>query len=91
MRISVHIQNLKCGGCRNTIINRLSEVKNINDVEVDYEENTVAFNYHTNHDFETAKHVLSRIGYPIVGKENKLKTKAQSYLSCAIGRLKHKN
>lgn len=90
MRISVHIQNLKCGGCRNTIINRLSEVKNISDVDVDEEASTVAFDYHTNHDFEMAKHVLSRIGYPIVGAENKLKTKAQSYVSCAIGRLKQK-
>ena len=88
MRISVHIQNLKCCGCKNTIINRLSVLKNISEVEVDYEANTVTFDYHTNHDFENVKHVLSRIGYPIVGTENKLKTKAQSYLSCAIGRLK---
>lgn len=89
MRISVHIQNLKCCGCKTTIINRLSEVKNISDVEVDFEENIVTFDYHTNHDFERAKHVLSSIGYPIVGTENKLKTKVQSYLSCAIGRLKN--
>jgi len=88
MRISVHIQNLKCGGCEHTIINRLSELKNISEVEVNSEEHSVAFDYHTNHDFENAKHILSRIGYPIVGKENKLKTKAQSYLSCAIGRMK---
>ena len=88
MRISVHIQNLKCGGCENTIINRLKELKNISDVDVNQEEESVAFDYHTNYDFETAKHVLSRIGYPIVGKENKLKTKAQSYISCAIGKIK---
>jgi copper chaperone CopZ len=88
MRISVHIQNLKCIGCQNTIINRLSELKNISEVEVNMEEHSVAFDYHTNHDFENAKHFLSRIGYPIVGKENKLKTKVQSYVSCAIGRIK---
>ena len=88
MRISVHIQNLKCGGCENTIVNRLTELKDISDVEVNQKEESVAFDYHTNHDFETAKHVLSRIGYPIVGKENKLKTKVQSYVSCAIGRVK---
>ncbi len=88
MRVTVHIQNLKCRGCAKTIINRLSKVKNISEVEVDNEQCTVAFNYHTNHDFEKAKHVLSGIGYPIVGAENKLKTKAQSYVSCAIGRIK---
>ena len=88
MRISVHVQNLKCSGCENTIVNRLTELKNIFDVEVNQEEQSVAFDYHTNHDFETAKHVLSRIGYPIVGKENKLKTKAQSYNNCAISKIK---
>lgn len=76
MRTKVHIQNLKCGECENTIINRLSEVKNISDVEINQEDSTIAFDYHTNHDFEAAKHLLSQIGYPIVGKENKLKTKA---------------
>ncbi|WP_299124231.1 heavy-metal-associated domain-containing protein [uncultured Winogradskyella sp.] len=88
MRITVHIQNLKCSGCEKTIVNRLSNVKNISDVEVNSKDCTVAFDYHTNNDFEAAKHLLSRIGYPIVGKENKLTTKAQSYLSCAIGRIK---
>ena len=88
MRTTVHIQNLKCCGCERTIINRLTDVKNITEVEVNNEDKTVSFDYHTNHDFENAKHVLSRIGYPIVGAENKLKTKVQSYLSCAIGRIK---
>ncbi len=89
MRVTVHIQNLKCRGCGRTIVNKLSKVKNISDVDVNTETCTVAFNYHTNHDFENAKHLLSRIGYPIVGTENKLKTKAQSYVSCAIGRIKN--
>lgn len=88
MRITVHIQNLKCGGCEHTIFNKLSVLKNISDVEVNQDNETVAFNYHTNHDFENAKHLLSRIGYPIIGTENNLKTKAQSYVSCAIGKIK---
>lgn len=88
MRTTVHIQNLKCGGCKNTIINRLSEVKNISDVEVDQDDKSVSFDYHSKHDFERVKHILSSIGYPIFGADNKLKTKAQSYISCAIGRVK---
>ncbi|WP_339754308.1 heavy metal-associated domain-containing protein [uncultured Winogradskyella sp.] len=72
MRTIVHIQNLRCYGCERTIINRLSNVKHITDVEVDNENNTVSFDYHTNRDFENVKHLLSRIGYPIVGTENKL-------------------
>ncbi|TXE16777.1 heavy metal transporter [Psychroserpens burtonensis] len=88
MRIKVHIQNLHCGGGENTIINRLSEGINISDVEISQEHAAVAFDYHTNHDFEAAKHPLSRIGYPIVGKENKLKTKPRSYLSFVFGKIK---
>jgi copper chaperone len=78
VRISVHIQNLKYGSCKNTIIKRLSELKNISEVDVDQDALTVTFNYHTNHDFEAAKHLLSRIGYPIVGTENKLNQKHNS-------------
>lgn len=76
MRATVHVQNLKCDGCKNTIVKRLSEQKNISEVEVCFEACIVVFDYHTNHDFEAAKHLLSRIGYPIEGKENKLNTKA---------------
>ena len=88
MRTTVHIQNLKCGGCENTIINRLNELMGVYDVEVSQDDETVAFTYNTPHDFDAAKHLLSRIGYPIIGQENKLKTKATSYVSCAIGRMK---
>lgn len=88
MRTTVHIQNLKCGGCKNTIVNKLSELKNISEVEVSHEDETVSFDFHTNHDFGRAIRMLSAIGYPIVGAENKLSTKAQSYISCAIGRIK---
>ena len=88
MRTTIHIQNLKCGGCELTIVNKLSRVKNISEVEVNQNEETVSFDYHTNHDFERAKHILSMIGYPIVGAENKLLTKAKSYISCAKGKIK---
>jgi copper chaperone CopZ len=69
MRTTVHIQNLKCGGCERTIIDELSHQKNISDVEVSQLDQTVSFDYHTNHDYERAKHVLSAIGYPLVGAE----------------------
>ena len=87
MRTILHIQNLKCGGCETTIVNRLSEIKNISDVEVNQNDETVSFEFYTNHDLEKAKHLLSTIGYPVVGAENKLHTKAKSYISCAIGKM----
>lgn len=72
VRTTVHIQNLECCGCATTIENALSQLKNISEVVVDLEEETVAFNFHTKHDFEHAKHILEMIGYPILGAENKL-------------------
>lgn len=72
MRRTVHIQNIERCGCATTIENALSQLKNITEVMVDFEDETVAFNFHTKHDFERAKHVLEMIGHPIVGSENKL-------------------
>ena len=75
MRTTVHILNLNCCGCESVINNSLSIIKNISDVDVDYKNGSVSFNYHSKHDFEAAKHQLSRIGYPIIGVDNKLKTR----------------
>ncbi|WP_439152277.1 heavy-metal-associated domain-containing protein [Winogradskyella sp.] len=72
MRATVHIQNFECCGCERIITSSLSQITNISDVKVNSLEKTVTFNFHTNHDFENAKHVLSRIGYPIVGRESHL-------------------
>lgn len=90
MRTTVHIQNLKCSGCANTIVNKLTALEHITDVDVDNEEETVSFDHPGHHDFERVKHVLESIGYPILGAENKLITKAKSYISCAVGRTKKK-
>ena len=70
MRKSVHIQNLICNACAKTIINRLTELRNISDVDVDVEKETVSFDFFTKRDFEHAKHVLEALGYPILGHDN---------------------
>jgi copper chaperone CopZ len=70
MRTRLHIQNVNCGGCLTTITNKLSEIKHITDIAVNIEKQTVSFEYNSHHDFEKAKHVLSMIGYPVIGSEN---------------------
>jgi len=74
MRTTVHIENIKCDRCIKTIMNRLLKIDTISEVDINTEACTVAFDYHTEHDFEMVKHALSRIGYPIVGTENRLKS-----------------
>lgn len=70
MRKTVHIQNLICDSCAKTITNRLTELRNISDVAVDLENETVSFDFCTKHDFEKAKHALEALGYPIIGHDN---------------------
>lgn len=70
MRKTVHIQNLICDNCAKTITNRLAELRNIRDVDVDLEKETVSFDFYTKHDFEHAKHLLEKLGYPILGTDN---------------------
>ena len=87
MKTTVRIQNLKCNGCASTIKNKLSELDNINEVSVDVEKDAVTFKYDKEDTFETAKKELHKLGYPLVGEENKLQSKAKSYVSCAVGRM----
>ena len=81
------VENIKCGGCMNTIrrgLEGLSGVKTAKPdnmegtVEVDFDENAIA------EDTITAK--LADMGYPSSG-ENTLGRKAKSYVSCMIGRI----
>jgi copper chaperone CopZ len=69
MRTKVNVRNLKCSGCKATIIHNLAPLKNIYDVVVDLDDKMVSFEYNTHHDFEKAKHILSSIGYPVTGLE----------------------
>jgi copper chaperone CopZ len=73
MRTTVHIQNLVCNACTQTIISRLTELNNISDVFVDLEKETVSFDFFTKHDFEHVKHTLEMMGYPILGHDNILR------------------
>jgi copper chaperone CopZ len=87
MKITVQIQNLKCNGCASTIKNKLSGLDTVDEVSIDVENDSVTFEYDSEATRETVKKELHKIGYPLVGENNKLPTKAKSYVSCAIGRM----
>ena len=87
MNTTLEIQNLKCGGCANTIITRLSDLDGINDVKVDNDTNTVSFNYTDETTLNKSIDLLSKLGYPVEGEQNPLIKKAKSYVSCAVGRM----
>ena len=87
MNTKIFIQNLKCNGCVTTITKKLSHLENITDIIVAVEESSIAFNYKDNLDLEVVKETLKDSGYPVLGDENTLGTKAKSFVSCAIGKM----
>jgi copper chaperone CopZ len=87
MNTTLAIQNLKCGGCANTITTRLSTINGIDNVKVNNDTNTVSFVYTDETILNEAINLLSKLGYPVEGEQNPLSKKAKSYVSCAVGRM----
>ena len=87
MKTTIHIQNLKCGGCANTITKGISSIEAIQNVSVNVDESTVTFSYETEDQVNEVKSKLKSLGYPEDGEANTLGDKAKSYVSCAIGKM----
>ena len=87
MKISIIVQNLKCGGCAKTIISKLSDIKNISDLTVDVEAATVSFLYENINDALEVKSKLKVLGYPSIDNKNSVTAKAMSFVSCATGKM----
>jgi len=86
MNTEIAIDNLKCHGCANTIMNSIKKMRGVENVEVDVENSKVS----NQHNTETAKSdlidKLSSLGYPEQGTSTTFQ-KAKSYVSCAVGRM----
>ena len=87
MKNTLNIQNLKCGGCANTIVTQLSKLDGITDVTVNNDTDEVSFNTDSETTIETVTNKLSDLGYLIAGGANSLPKKAKSFVSCAVGRM----
>jgi copper chaperone CopZ len=87
MQKIITVQNLKCGGCANTITKKLQTFNDISNLSIDIDGNTIAIVYSKN---ETCAEVISALkimGYPEEHEINTLGNKAKSYVSCAIGKM----
>ena len=87
METTIYIQNLKCGGCANSVTKNLISINGIENVSVNVEESAVTFNYNTEEQLELVKSTLHKLGYPEDGEANSLTAKAKSYVSCAVGKM----
>jgi len=87
MRTSVIVQNLKCRGCAKTISSKLSDIKNISEIDVDIENSKISFTYEADTDALDVKAKLKSIGYPSIEDKNSLLDKTKSFVSCATGKM----
>ena len=89
MNYEVSVENIKCGGCANTIRTRLEKLDGIDSVTVDVESGRVT----VDGDEDTRQNVIERLaslGYPETGSVEGIRSataKAKSFVSCAVGRM----
>jgi len=83
----IFIQNLKCGGCANTVKSVLTKEIGVQSVDVNVENSLVTIDHTGETKRETFIENLTQKGYPEVEANNGTLTKAKSYVSCMIGRM----
>ena len=88
MNHTIEIQNLKCGGCANTVLGALNKIDNLINVSVNVEDGIVSFYSENDAVVRDVTKKLTDIGYPPTGSRNSVITKAKSYVSCATGKMK---
>ena len=86
MENKIYVQNLKCGGCANTITNKLKDIEGISAINVNVDESLITLICNESV-LEKAKDILKKAGYPEDGEVNSIGSKAKSYVSCAIGKM----
>ena len=90
MQIAIKVENIKCGGCANSITSKLMEDERIQTVEVDVDNGIVTLEADRDEVRNDAITRLLKMGYPETGSVEGLKAvkaKASSFVSCAVGRM----
>jgi copper chaperone len=85
----VSVENIKCGGCANSIVKGLQELEGIASVAVDVEQGRVTIDADDSLRTAATERLL-KLGYPEQGSAVGLKAakaKAKSFVSCAVGRI----
>ena len=62
MTNTIEVENIKCGGCINSIKTALQKIATVSDVEINKETDTIIVNAETER--ELLIETLSKIGYP---------------------------
>jgi copper chaperone len=88
MSQQITVENIKCGGCANSIQKGLLKIEGVEAVDINIEQGIVDIEGTIPRD--KLVNALQSMGYPEIGSVeglHSLKAKATSYVSCAIGRM----
>jgi copper chaperone len=89
MQHVIEVENIKCGGCANTIKSKLGRIEGAGNIEIDIERGRVTVNAPDDSREQLLATLLAN-GYPEKGSVEGMKAaraKAKSFVSCAIGRI----
>lgn len=89
MTETIHVENIRCGGCANTITKKLSALDGVDAVDVNIEDQLISFEGSADQ-LDAVIATLKKLGYPQAGSVEgieALTTKAKSVASCAVGKL----
>jgi copper chaperone CopZ len=84
-KYEIQVENIKCGGCMNSIKKAIAAIAGVQAVEVLKETETVLVEGAADLR-QSITEKLASLGYPEKGNNN-LIHKAKSFVSCAIGRV----
>ncbi len=84
MEQQIVVENIKCGGCMNSIQTALLKLDKVEKVTIDKETETITITGDIEKSVVINK--LNELGYPEKG-DNSLVKKAKSYVNCAIGKM----
>ena len=90
MTYEISVENIKCGGCANTITSKLNKMDFIDSCEVNIESGVINVTGDVAYKSEVAQ-LLLQLGYPESGTTEGLraaKAKAKSFVSCAVGKIR---
>lgn len=89
MTFIIEVENIKCGGCANSIKNKLITIDGVTDVKVEVATGKVEVTG-SEELLESVCQALMHLGYPEKGSAHGLgamAASAKSFVSCAVGRM----
>jgi copper chaperone len=90
MKTNITVENIRCGGCANTITKKLMSLDGVEGVDIAIEEQIVTIEAEDDSNRAAYIKALLAMGYPEKGSVeglSALKGKAKSVVSCAIGKV----